>query len=484
MRIRLSKKIYKFHWLDLIILALVGSVAFTLLTRVFSFFTLLHGLKVLYFAFIFLALLAVVVRFLRGPLMAKAAPLRKVLLSLALAIVATVGLLLLVDYRRVPVRTTHQLSLTNLSDTSRIMIESLTLPGDEQLDFAATFPDRDIQRGQLILQPGETISYSREMVGGVTLEVRAEDSSASFVVEWDGVSQNYVMEGEYEPIHISLNGASWGVPSLPYRLLGYASILSDGVSVFGGIFIFLLLILPGKAVADESAARSDWAEWLGPFTRAILINLVILIVAILYAARFDEHVWLLALLFCAGGLIFLRDLTRVKPQWLFSVVLVLLLSGSAVNGYFWINPPHELHQIIQKRPDNSFAYLADRIGAKNATYLSIGYYQYLRGSTLVITPPLYEELQLDEGRLRALNQLDGFVFSDYQDQLTDSQAQALLNDGEWEVWPNRTGGEYYLLPEISAPGDTYYFFSHGLQYFLIPQNAIQDIGDIYVSIFD
>jgi hypothetical protein len=81
--------------------------------------------------------------------------------------------------------------------------------------------------------------------------------------------------------------------------------------------------------------------------------------------------------------------------------------------------------------------------------------------------------------------LQDFRYQDYAYQLSDSEAEALLSQGEWSTWPNRLGGgEYYLLPEASGPGETYYFFSHGQQYFLIPLDLIEDLGVIDVPLSD
>jgi len=163
---------------------------------------------------------------------------------------------------------------------------------------------------------------------------------------------------------------------------------------------------------------------------------------------------------------------------------MIFLAGILVNIFFYIRPPHDLHQRIQYRPDNSFEFLADRIGARNATYLSIGYYQYLREAKLIITESLYETLLLDSGRLGQLNQLEDFTFREYNHELDSSQVDMLLSSGDWKVWPNRTGGTYYLLPGVSKPGDTYVFFSSGLKFFILPFEFIQDFGVIDVSVFD
>jgi len=469
---------------EILLIALTGFLAFSIMTRVFSFFTLPHLIKAIVLLYLVLVLGLLIFRFVRPSILAQFQDRKAFLTAISIAAVLTLTLFLLIDYRMVPIRTTHTLQITNPSDSSRVAIYEIHMPGDELLSFSESFPQQRIEDDHLILAPGETLSYSREMVGGIQFDAEASGLPARIVVTWDGVAREYSFDGENIVIDVKLDGSSWGVPSLPYRILGLVSILSDWVVIFGGSLILTLLLWPWKNRVRSSNANAFRIEFLDHLSLSIILNSIIVVLGGLYAFFFNGQTNILLLLFLTGVLLYLRDLVKFKRQWIYVLTIGLLTIGIMVNGYFWIYPPHDLHQTIINRPYNSFAYLADRIGASNATYLSIGYYQYLREAHLIIPESLYEELQLSEGRLQALNQLRDFTFRDYDHELTDDQVVSLFYEGEWEVWPNRTGGEYYLLPDISRPGDTYYFFSHGLKYFLVPQAYIQESGVIDVSISD
>ncbi len=352
------------------------------------------------------------------------------------------------------------------------------------VDFAVEFPENEISIGQLILSPGESLFYSREMVGGLTVELSSVLSVALAEVRWDGRAQVVTFPEPDIPIQLSLPGWTWGSPSLIYRTLGYLGIITDCISVFGVLFILIMMFFLGRRSA-QTMPIPDATRWSPHLDAAsILLNTVVLLLAVLYSILFSEQLVFIMLLFAAGILIYIRTLLRLHPQWVYRIVIVILLIGVAINGYLWLRPINELHQVILSRPYDSFEYLADRIGALNATYLSIGYYKYLRGSSLILPETLYEELQLDRGRLDQLNLLDLFDLVDYKYQLTEAQFNQLLALGNWFVWPNRTGGDYYLLPSVSAAGDTYYFFSYDLHYFLLPSDFIKESGVINVSLPD
>jgi hypothetical protein len=405
-----------------------------------------------------------------------------VFVSVLIALVLCAGVFAVIDYRRVPIRTTHTLKITNTSEFSDIAVLEVRLPGDEVLQLDEAFPEYVSSAHKLILQVGESLSYQREFAGGIQFDVQALAQPAEVTVEWDGDQKVYSFEREGEIRDVQLDGSSWGQPSLIYRALGIFGLICDVCAVFIIFLVFIMCIWKSETFAQAEGWRKYEICFLDGIKLSLWINLGILLLGIGYTAFFNERVNLINLSFLAGIILLIREVNQNKKGLLIIFSMGILLIGILTNIYFWIVPPHDLHQVLHYRPYNSFEYLADRIGARNATYLSIGYYRYLRESHLIIPENLYDELLLNSGRLERLNQLEGFLFEDYDCSLSESQVDELLSLGEWKIWPNRTGGEYYLLPEISQPGDTYYFFESGLRYFLIPQSFIQQSGVIDVPI--
>jgi hypothetical protein len=471
--------------LTLLLLALSVSLALSLTMRVFGFYTLPHAHKLIIVGYLALVLAMAFFRFAKPGIVKRSGRKGHHVMAIGVAVLATLFFFILVRYHIAPLRTTHVLKIQNNSSSPEVSVWEIVLPGEESLDLSDTFGVDWISDNRLLIPSGGSIDYSREMAGGVTVRLGAMDWPAQAEVVWDDLEYEVAWEDDGDAVALQLPGWTWGSPSLPYRVFGFLNIAADIVSVFGLALLAGFLFLPfpeqegeqGRIVLDDPLLKA--------FTLSIIVNLIILVGALIYAGFFRVELSILMLLIGIGILFFLRDLARSNRKWLLWTVMAVLVIGIAVNGYFYLNPPHELHQTLLYRPYNSFEYLADRIGALNPTYLSIGYYQYLRGSTLVIAEPLYEELDLQEGRLRQLNRLQDFRYQDYAYQLSDSEAEALLSQGEWSTWPNRLGGgEYYLLPEASGPGETYYFFSHGQQYFLIPLDLIEDLGVIDVPLSD
>ncbi|MDY6873299.1 MAG: hypothetical protein SVR81_04945 [Chloroflexota bacterium] len=470
---------------NLLLLVLSASLALSLTMRVFGFYTLPHIMKGIVTGYLALVLAMIFFRFIHPRILARSGRKSHKVLSIGMAVLVTVFFFILIPYHITPIRTTHSLKIVNTSDSAEISVWEIVLPGAEALDLPGTFGADQMSGNRLLISPGESLEYTREMAGGVTVRLGAMAWPAQANINWDDLAYDLAWEDDGDAIAIQLPGWTWGSPSLPYRLLGFMNIVADLVSVLGVAWLAVFLLLP----FPEQEGEERWVLWeqtpLRAFTISIVVNLVILFGTGIYAGLFEAELHILLLLLGVGILLILRDLVRRYRKWLLRVVLTVLVMGIAVNGYLYLNPPHELHQTLTFRPYDSYEYLADRIGARNATYLSIGYYQYLRGSTLVIAEPLYEELDLEEGRLHQLNRLQDFRFENYEYQLTDSEVNALLQLGEWSTWPNRLGGgEYYLLPEVSEPGATYHFFSYGQLYFLVPSGLIEDTGVIDVPLSD
>lgn len=477
----MTRKPRTYTLLHLLLLVLSASLALSLTMRVFGFYAMPHTLKLVTAGYLALVLAMVFFRFARPGIVVRLGRRGHNVMSVGAAVLATLLFFILVGYHIAPIRTTHSLEIQNTSSSSEVSVWEIVLPGEVLLDLPGTFGVDQLSDDRLLIPPGASIDYSREMAGGVTVRLGAMGWPAQAKVVWDGIVYDVAWEDNGDAIAFDLPGWTWGAPSLSYRVFGFLNIVTDVISVFGLTLLAAFLFLPFPEQEGEQRHIVLADRPLRAFTLSITTNLIILIGAIIYAGFFQTELSVLMLFFGIGVLLFLRDLARSHRKWLLWVVIGMLAIGIAVNGYFYINPPHELHETLLYRPYDTFVYLADRIGALNPTYLSIGYYQYLRNSTLIIAKPLYEELDLQEGRLRQLNRLQDFQYQDYDYQLSDLDVEALLSLGEWFTWPNRLGGgEYYLLPEVSAPGDTYYFFSHGQQYFLIPLGLIEDTGVIDV----
>lgn len=469
-----------------IFLALLGiALAIALAMRVFSFYTLTPAFMVFIAAYLALVLGSALFRFVRPALRGRRRPNWQSPTAVIVAGLATGLFFLLINYHIAPLLTVHTLRIQNTSETSEISVWEIALPGGESLDLAETFDQFPYAEGRLLIPPGESITFSHEMVGGAVVKVGAMAWPAQVTVGWDELSYDLTWVEDGNAQALNLPAWSLGETTGLYRILGCLNIGADAVSIFGLTTVIMLLLFSLSQNKDGELSGDGLDRNLQIYTFSILANLGALGAATATVLIFDERLTFILLLFGFCLLFYLMDLAREKPDWAVRIVIIALAVGVLTNLGFWINPPHELHQTLNLRHENSLVDFAEAVGGSNSKFLSIGYYRYLRESSLVITTPLYIELGLDEGSFRVLNQIRNFIYRDYDYQLSDSQAEYLFSMGDWLTWPTRIDdGELRLLPEISAPGDTYYCFSHGSQYFLVPMGLLKDSGEIDVPFVD
>jgi hypothetical protein len=462
----------------LLTLFLAGSFSLSIGFRFLGFYHLSTPCKLGLILYLLL-LLSIVIRCAVLPWLKKLIPdQHRLLWALGGSVVLGSLFFLLVDYRITPLRTVHHLTIENPQAESSLLLEDILLPGDQRVELAAAFPDAVVESDKLILSPGGVLEYDIEMTGGLTLDLSAPDGPLQPEILWDKTRlKPNIPAGQ--TIHFALDGASWGNPSPVYRLLGATNIAADVVSV--GVIAFLVCAL-GLALFQNRQIAPPELVLRPAFAAVLVINLSLVVAGALiyhFAGVFD---WTYDVLFAAGGILLGRLLIDGKiRRYLFAAAVVLVL-GIVANLYFWRFPPNPPLLYLQPRSDNSFAFLADRIGATNSTYLSIGYYPYLRESTLHISQSLYDELMLQTYRLKALNQLADIKILDYQSTLTDDQVETLLGMGKWQSWPNRTGGTFHLQTHTAGSGASYCFFSDGMDYLIIPMAFLTESGVLDVSI--
>lgn len=467
----------------LVLLALAGSLAVSLTMRVFSFYTLPHAQKGLVLGYLSVVLGLAFLRFVLPGLAHRTVDRKKVLIALAVALGVTALLLALLPYHPAAIRTRHTLTVTNLSGQDDLALAKIELPGEQSLDFATEFPDVDRMGESLILAPGQNLTYSREMVGGVEVTFSpVEAYSRQVEITWDDQLQEVELPVQDEPYSISLPGWTWGAPSPAYRLLGWVNILADGLSLAGLIFCVVLWRL-GRNGSSLSSDRTNMiSQGLVPYSIPIAINLGGVLLAGLNQLIYPQSVSLSLLLFLLGVLAVIPFIFRQHPIWVLRVAIGVIGLGIAFNVFVIIHPLNDLHLTISTMQDDSFAALAQKAG--DSTYLSMGYYRYFRDAQLHIPKALMEELNLYASRLETMN-IGAQVFDDpYEYDLTPDEANLLLARSAWVIWPKEGGGTFYLDPGLDQSVREYFFFKFEDQYFLLTRDFINETGIIDVPLSD
>ena len=473
----------KWNLWALVLLALAGSLAVSLTMRVFSFYTLPHVQKVLVLGYLTIVLGIAFLRFVLPTMKNLAIDRRKVLIAIAVAVGVTALVLGLLPYHQAAIRTQHTLTVTNLSSQDDLALARIKLPGEQSVDFATEFPEADRMGESLVLAPGQSLSYSREMVGGVELRFSpVETHSRQAEITWDGQLQVVDLPVQEEAYSISLPGWTWGEPSQVYRLLGWVNILADGLSLVGIVFcsVFWLLGRKGAGVSAESVGAIS--QGLAPYSIPIVINLGAVLLAGLNQWIYPQSMSLSLLLFLLGVVVVIPFIFRLHPRWVLRVAIGVIVLGIAFNVFVIFRPINDLHLTISTMQDDSFAALAQKAG--DSTYLSMGYYRYFRDAQLHIPKTLMEELNLYASRLETMNIGAQVIEDPYDYNLTPDEADQLLARSAWKIWPKEGGGTFYLDPGSDASSQEYFFFKSGDQYFLLTRDFIIETGIIDVPLSD
>ena len=450
--------------------------------RVFSFYTLPHYQKVIIFGYLGIVISAFLFRYVLFPLSSLLVSWKKIALSIIIAIVFTVIFFTLVPYHQTPIRTHHTLSITNHSSQFDLVLTGIGLPGDQLVDLPGEFTEAEIDDGSLLLGPKQSLTYSREMVGGLDISFSTKTGHPLEVdLDWDGRLQEISLPPQEELITVSLPGWTWGEPSLIYRLLGWVNILADGISLLGVLFCGVLWLFGRNTEKRPIVKTVPKFQWLESYTTLIWIVIGCIILAGLNQIVFPRSRLLMLLLFLIGGLAFIAVIFRRYPRWVLRIVLSVFAIGIGLNINLIIHPANTLRLNIFMTQDDSFENLAQR--AEDSTYLSMGYYRYLRGAILHIPVPLVEELNFSMSRLETMNIGLKVVNDPYDYILTSDEANQLLSSYSWQEWQRRDGGVYYFYPEGSSALREYYFLKYEGQYFLMTPKLILEKGmmDVLIS---
>lgn len=473
----------KWNLWALVLLALAGSLAISLTMRVFSFYTLPHVQKVLVLGYLSVVLGVAFLRFVLPGLAQRTFDKKKVLIAFAVAVGVTALVLGLLPYHQAAIRTQHTLTITNLSSQDDLALARIKLPGDQNVDFATEFPDADRMGESLVLAPGQSLRYSREMVGGVELRFSPiETHSRQVEITWDGQLQEVDLPVQEQAYSISLPGWTWGAPSQAYRLLGWVNIFADGLSLAGLIFCAVLWLLGQKGAGVSAESVCEISQGLAPYSIPIVINLGAVLLAGLNQLVYPQSMSLSLLLFLLGVAAVIPFIFRQHPRWILRVAIGVIGLGIAFNVFVIFHPINDLHLTISTMQDDSFAALAQKAG--DSTYLSMGYYRYFRDTQLHIPKTLMEELNLYASRLETMNIGAQVIEDPYDYDLTLDEADQLLAHSAWKIWPKEGGGTFYLDPGSDASSREYFFFKSGDQYFLLTRDFINETGIIDVPLSD
>ena len=467
------------------LIVLAFSAALSVTMRVFSFYALPHYQKVLAVGGLGLVFSLLLLRFVHSFLSARSLNRNRILFTALIVLVVTAVVMVLMPYHQTPIRTLHTLTIVNPSSQTDLVIDKIRLPGDELLDFQTEFPDAEVVNDNLILSQGESLTYTREMAGGLDVVVLLDRPGVEAELYWDGIDENISLPDNTDIGGVevfSMPGWSWGEPSLLYRALGWVNIFTDFVSLTGILFIGVLWLMDRKSNGSRSETPSPIAQALLPFTIPILISFSMIVVAGINQFWGTGRILHSFALILAGYLSFVPYILTQRRKWIIPTAFALIALSILFNFYSYLQPINGVPLTLSVVPDNSLATLAQKAG--DSTYFSMGFYRYLRDADLHIPADQMEALHLYTDRLEIMNIGLQVIDAPYDYLLDKDLADQLLENFTWQAWPRETGGTYYLSLDFTNPGDALYFFASGDRYFLISDSFINESGIMDVSILN
>ena len=218
------------------------------------------------------------------------------------------GLLLIIQgfcfyfyYERIPIFTLHTLQIKNIStDTENgewlpVEVTSITDSNGssillEELEIIGDYWEED---GNILLKPGSSLVYEEKYIGGLEISLREGDRQGDVLIIWDNqiISFELGAQGENE-YKLLLPASTLGSPDLYWRGIAYLSSISDFVTIYFLILLFISFFLLNYSV--DNKIPPDRSQKL-PFTW-IDISIIVLFVVVslvltlnLYGGHFSDY---------------------------------------------------------------------------------------------------------------------------------------------------------------------------------------------------
>lgn len=460
----------KKHWhkADGISSLIALSLSLTFFVRLLNFFNTPHLNKIIVYPSLFIFFCILTIIFI-SPIVEHLLSHKKLLYSLSLSAALIISLLFVViPYKNPTFPTVHQLSVSVHSDSGLVVLDRFTGSDGKQIPLEVIIPGQDITDDAIYIEPGDSFEFSRKITDSVNFRVTALNADAKVNVRWDDQLKSIQLKAE-ESYTIQTDPTSWGQPLTIMRYFMVGVIVNEWIS-----YVLLCIIAIGFITMKCTKPDDDYIIHMPELKRYlmdyIILNTILIILASIenfFPINHTVH----NIYFLMPGLFLLF----VKMYFRRLLPLLILLGGILVNLNFHINTPdynllHAKH--LKSGSFNDFVMLAH---PNQPTMLSIGFYEQLRETELVMAPDslLAEKTNLD--RITKLNNLKKVYIYDYQDQLTAAQFNELIALPDWEVWEDANFSYYFYAPEgsIDSPIAIYY---HGGNILLIPIHYTQVLG--------
>ncbi len=210
-----------------------------------------------------------------------------------------------VFYQSTPFPTEHKLQITNVSGTyadekwSPVEIINLTFQDRVPISIDdLEFHDEHWISGKgILLKPSSSISFKRSFIGGVQIYFRSDNEQGKVLILWDDHEQIIDLSVGNEPLEIVLLPASsWGIPTLPWRVVAILSAVSDFFSILFGILLLIAILLENYLSEKENREINESSLKFGKIDILIIATFLVFSLILsknLFGGHFMDYTLLL-----------------------------------------------------------------------------------------------------------------------------------------------------------------------------------------------
>ncbi|QRN82484.1 hypothetical protein JR338_08610 [Chloroflexota bacterium] len=427
------------------------------------------------FTFFFIVSLFVITPILNG-LKAK----RKLCLIIVfISLVITGVLYILLPVQKFSVRTLHTLEVSITPDSGPVVFENFIGPIKTSIPWTDVTFDGTIYMDSVTIPPGGELFYSREMTGGLSFMLSTSEKDSEAIVVWDGV-KTVVPIPVGVKIDLVMDSTSLGILPKPSQFLLLAVKINEWVC----LFLTLILILgSGYLILKKSDFHYRIVHWetlryLGDYL--ILSGVLILFAIVFRAYRPDTLTKNLYIVLPSFFYLLLKIIYWVVPS-LSIVLFSLILLVNIFAHYIWFD---KITLRVRNVDDRTFNRLVRIVYPSDTTVMSLGFFQQLRDSELILAQGSFLAEDENVARLNRINYHENIYILDYPGELSIEDYERLLQLNDWSTWNRGRDGTFYFYKAELAVTTPIVVFTYLDDILLIPEEQLDDLGLFNDFIFD
>jgi hypothetical protein len=397
--------------------------------------------------------------------------LKQLMMILLVSLAITGSAFVLLPSQGFAVRTFHVLNVEISEDSGSVVLENFNGPTNGGIPWEEVDYDGTIFADSVTIPPGGQLSYSREMTGGLSFMLSASEKDSTISVEWDGI-QSVIKLERGKSIDLEMDPASLGILPRESQLLLFVVKTNEWLCLFLGLTV-LFGIIYLKFLDREFKYRTYQRELFAYLVDYLSLAAILLLVAIIFRIiRPDSLTNNLVIVLPSLIYLLLKVIYRFVPT-LPIIVIILAVGANFLAHSVWFDK-HLLK--VTRLTDTTFYKLADTVYPSDATLLSLGFYEQLRDSVLILPPTSFLAEEENVARLIRINFHEHVYVLDYPGELARDDYQRVMDLGGWTKWDRRDSGSFYFY-RVELPITTpIVCFTYEDNVLLVPENQLDSLG--------